>query len=65
MPTYLYACSCGKEKEMWHSMSEDPIVMCECHKAMHRKITAEYSGVSRKTGDGDLSDWEQTKYRNT
>jgi predicted nucleic acid-binding Zn ribbon protein len=35
---YTYFCKCGKEKEVSHSIKEDPEILCECGLKMSRKI---------------------------
>lgn len=66
MATYLYACECGHQREERHGMNEYPDVVCYlCKKNMSKKITSEYSGMSRKTGDDNMTSWEETKFRNT
>lgn len=73
MATYLYRCpDCTQTREFYHGMNESPTYYCEwCytrmpnipHPPMVRVINAEYSGMTRKTCDGKLSDWEDTKFR--
>lgn len=67
MATYLYNCeACGNQEEVTHSMFDTPVIYCDACLAtfpMKRMITAEYSGASMKTGENNLSDWEETKFR--
>lgn len=65
MATYLYKCPvCHDQVEHQHSMMEEPRIECAiCRTRMQRVINVEYSGMSRKTSDNRLSDWENTKFR--
>lgn len=49
---YNYTCSCGNEKEIEHSMTETPEIICDkCQSQMKIKITIGHGGVHFK-GDG-------------
>lgn len=44
-PAYDYKCdSCGKVKEVFHSISESPRVGCACGKAMRKAVSGFYLG---------------------
>lgn len=55
MPEYLYICPEGHPKPVNHRMDEDPTIICECGKKMHRKPQA----VSVNWGGLKPSDVEQ------
>jgi putative FmdB family regulatory protein len=41
MPTYLYRCSCGNQREIWHGIKESPLIECnECRGDMTRGFIA-------------------------
>ena len=65
MATYLYKCpDCGAEEEVIHGMMAHPIIVCDsCLTHKERVLSAKYTGMTRKTGDNKLSDWEETKFR--
>lgn len=65
MATYLYECEgCHEQREIVHGMTETPRIECElCLGDMHKVMHPAYSGMTRKTSDGELSDWENTKFR--
>ena len=40
LPTYRYKCECEHILEVQHSMTEDPIMICEdCNKEMQRTLS--------------------------
>ncbi len=46
MPTYDYRCiSCKKEKEVFHSIKEDPEILCDCGSKMTRMLPKSVSFV--------------------
>lgn len=48
---YDYICpKCGKEKEVTHSINEDPVIKCECGEVMKIKITG--GAATHFKGDG-------------
>ncbi|MGD9382192.1 MAG: zinc ribbon domain-containing protein [Candidatus Thorarchaeota archaeon] len=65
MATYEYICdACGLIREVKHSMTLTPEIACNsCGNIMHKHLTAKTTGVTRKTGDKQLSDWEEVKMR--
>lgn len=64
MATYDYKCTgCGLVEEVVHGMNETPDVHCPCGHKCVKHLTPESTGMTRKTGDDDLTDWEEVKYR--
>lgn len=42
MPNYVYACSCGNTQDVYHSITSDPKIICECGEVMQRKPQGAY-----------------------
>ena len=64
MPTYCYACDkCNTEKEIEHSIKEDPEIKCECGNIMNRKVVFNTTGFILKGSGWAGKDAKEKNYR--
>jgi putative FmdB family regulatory protein len=65
MPIYEYACSkCGQQKEVFHRMSESPVIECEHCEGEHLQKLISAAGFRLKGGGWYETDFKSSNQRN-